>query len=719
MLGIRMALAGGRESIARMVLMAVGIAIGVVLLLLTLTALPVMQSHIDRLAWHRTNAASPATAPDPALWLAVTDRYAGQDIIRVHAAALGPRPPVPPGVERLPGPGEVVVSPALAELMRTVPNDQLRNRFPGRIVGTIGPEGLIAPAELVGIVGKTPREMRDTYGAYEIHGIEQPGDRLDFYQLWGVFFGMLAMVVIGPVVVFIFTVTRIGGARRDLRFAAVRLAGATRLQTATFASTETVGAAIVGALLGWSVFLAIRPVLASFITLGHGIPIFPGDLRVPTAQLVLVLLAVPTLAGITTLASLHPVQITPLNVRQRMRHRPPKAWRLLPLAAGILGFWFTRKVQNDPAFIDSDMVRFYAAILSPLSIVVGLFLSGSWACMWVSRGLARLSGSATTLIVARRIAADPYSTFRAVSGAALAMFVATLIGLNAAHERATHHEVHSVLDPGVVAVHVQGAPQASFAALMSDGVVVARLAPGHQIVVACADLARVSDVDCPLPTSPDGYDSPSGRRVRDMFFLPYPGATSAEHIFGPRGFTEPDPATEQLPIQTLFIPTDGTLAAQERIRTLAAVSVPNSRSKTGDDLPAGLAVNVVSADNLMPSAMVFILLVAACSLTVSAINGVAERRRPFALLRASGVRLGELRRIVLLETGVPLVATVLGGAGLAILTTYATVPPSQWVWPAGSFFVGLGIGVLAAFAVSLIALPIMNVATRHDSTRFE
>ena len=73
-LGMRMALAGGRESIARMVLMAVGIATGVVLLLFTLTALPVMQSHIDRLAWHRTNASSPATAPDSALWLAVTDR---------------------------------------------------------------------------------------------------------------------------------------------------------------------------------------------------------------------------------------------------------------------------------------------------------------------------------------------------------------------------------------------------------------------------------------------------------------------------------------------------------------------------------------------------------------------------------------------------------------------------------------------------------------------
>jgi hypothetical protein len=140
LLGIRVALAGGREAVVRMTLMAIGVTVGVVLLLLSLSGLPILQSHIDRLAWHRTDAFSPTTAPDPALWLAVTDRYDGRDVIRVHVAALGPRPPVPPGVERLPGPGEVVVSPALARLMRTVPEDQLRNRFPGQIVGTIGPE---------------------------------------------------------------------------------------------------------------------------------------------------------------------------------------------------------------------------------------------------------------------------------------------------------------------------------------------------------------------------------------------------------------------------------------------------------------------------------------------------------------------------------------------------------------------------------------------------
>lgn len=120
-------------------------------------------------------------------------------------------------------------------------------------------------------------------------------------------------------------------------------------------------------------------------------------------------------------------------------------------------------------------------------------------------------------------------------------------------------------------------------------------------------------------------------------------------VFQPSALVEPGPDADRLPVQTLLIPTDGTPAAQERIRTLAAVTVPLSRSKTSDDLAVGPMLDVTALATVLPYAMVFVLIFTACSLTVSVIAGVLERRRPFAVLRASGVRLGELRRIVLLE----------------------------------------------------------------------
>jgi hypothetical protein len=225
---------------------------------------------------------------------------------------------VPPGVDRLPGPGEVVVSPALAQLMRAVPDDQLRNRFPGRVVGSIGPEGLIAPAELVGIVGRTPQEMRDTHGTEVIRGIEQPGKPISLGGFYRILISLLAMLIVGPVVVFVAMVTRIGAARREQRFAAIRLAGATRLQTAALATTETVAAAVVGTVLGLLGFLAARPEVASHVTLGHGIPIFVEDLTAPPWQMLLVVVAVPVLAAVTTLVALHRVQMSPLGAGSRV-----------------------------------------------------------------------------------------------------------------------------------------------------------------------------------------------------------------------------------------------------------------------------------------------------------------------------------------------------------------------------------------------------------------
>jgi len=54
-----------------------------------------------------------------------------------------------------------------------------------------------------------------------------------------------------------------------------------------------------------------------------------------------------------------------------------------------------------------------------------------------------------------------------------------------------------------------------------------------------------------------------------------------------------------------------------------------------------------------------------------------------------------------------------------MLLTYLTMPPGFRAPPSARFFAGLGAGTLAAFAVSLIALPLIDIATRHESIGFE
>ena len=67
-------------------------------------------------------------------------------------AGLVDAPPTPPGVDRLPGPGEAVVSPALAARIEDGAGRPARRRI-GVVVGTIGDAGLRSPDELVAVIG--------------------------------------------------------------------------------------------------------------------------------------------------------------------------------------------------------------------------------------------------------------------------------------------------------------------------------------------------------------------------------------------------------------------------------------------------------------------------------------------------------------------------------------------------------------------------------------
>lgn len=128
-----------------------------------------------------------------------------------------------------------------------------------------------------------------------------------------------------------------------------------------------------------------------------------------------------------------------------------------------------------------------------------------------------------------------------------------------------------------------------------------------------------------------------------------------------------------------------------------------------------------SLEQLQRLVWYFVLIVAACSLTVGMLAGVIERRRPFALLRASGLRLGELRQVVLLETAAAMFVTAAVSVGLGMASSYAVALSGDmaWTWPDAGVFAMVGIGVLAALILSTMALPLLDTATRHDAVRYE
>ena len=292
-LGLRLAVAGGRESLLRLAVTAFGVAVGVVLLLLCLTGQSAEQGRAERSGWQSADPDTPATAPDPALFLTVTDYHEGSAMICGYVAALGPRPPVPPGLERLPGPGEVAVSPAMRRLLVSTPDDELDDRYPGRVIATIGDEGLAHPDQLVALIGRTPGQLGEvtSRSLHRVRGFGSLPSGYAFYQGIRVLLLLGAVLLLLPVIIFIVMATRVAAAHREQRLAAIRLVGATRLQAAVVAAVETGLGAVAGTVLGWAGYEAGRRILAATLTF-QGARFFVDDVVVAPWLLALVLAGV-------------------------------------------------------------------------------------------------------------------------------------------------------------------------------------------------------------------------------------------------------------------------------------------------------------------------------------------------------------------------------------------------------------------------------------------
>jgi hypothetical protein len=260
-LGLRLSLNGGREAFARLVVTALGVALGVCLLLASLAAMNAVNAQDARGAWLNTQpeAVHTARAGDhitPLGWLASKDEFEGRIINRFDVAVTGPRSPVPPGLSRLPSAGEYFVSPALGQLLRDTPAAELGNRFPGREVGAIGAAGVPNPDALIVVVGHTVRQLSKFPGVGEVTSFATSGFGSEQFLIV-LFIGALALLF--PVLVFLAATARLAAARREQRFAAMRLVGATPRQVSVIGGIETTVAAIAGVMSGLSSSSSFSP----------------------------------------------------------------------------------------------------------------------------------------------------------------------------------------------------------------------------------------------------------------------------------------------------------------------------------------------------------------------------------------------------------------------------------------------------------------------------
>jgi hypothetical protein len=742
----RLAVSGGRAALARLAMITAAVAIGVGLLLSTFASVNAVERTNQRQVWLDTGAATRTeqASVDPLWWWPHDDYYDGKSLTEVDVAATGPASPVPPGLTHLPAPGEYYASPALAKLIRDTPADQLGNRFPGRLTGTIGDTALASPDSLTAVIGRTPAQIKGAPGARAVTSIASTRPATCDNGCWdnavrGDAMTLISSVVAGalifPVLIFIATATRLSAATREQRYAAMRLVGATPRQVSLISAVESALAAAAGTVIGFGLYAALRPLVATIPLTGQQ-RFFLSDLTLSVPQALGVIVGVPVAAAIAARLALRRVTISPLGVTRRVTPRPPRAWRLIPLLAGLAELAYFVFAGRRPATGNGQTAAYLPGFLV---VMLGLVIAGPWLTMIVARAVARRTRRPAALIAVRRLADDPKAGFRAVSGLVLALFVTTatvsIIGTindyrgTLGGDRQTRTVVEVGGDgeaplagaiPTRLLTEVRAIPGVRGVAVVHanpDGVgkvVNRRVHPGDPgpaapALVTCSDLAQTPMVGrCPAGASVTAVDFYAFVSLQSHPSLPWPAAAISTA------------AVAKLPVQLIYVANDGSTAAMERVRTLLTIAYPHQEARTVGDWGTDLQQELAGWRQLANVVLLTTLPIAGCSLAVSVVAGLSDRRRPFALLRLTGAPLPLLQRVIGLESTLPLLAVTAISIGTAFAAS-ALFLKSQMhydlVSPGAAYYALIALGLVTSLGIIASTLPLLKRITGPEAAR--
>jgi ABC-type antimicrobial peptide transport system permease subunit len=776
-LGARFAVAGGRESWTRTLLTAVGVALGVAMLLLAAAVPAMMDARDDKQAARDISSGDYLAVPTGSSLLVAQAEttYHGKSVRGVLLRPDGPNAAIPPGIRELPAAGDMVVSPALKRLLDSSP--LLRERLPYTVTGSIGQAGLLGPAELYYYAGSdrlvARNAMHENGNASRVAGF---GHRAG-YQVMGAIFSLLLVIVLVvlllPVAVFIGTAVRLGGERRDRRLAALRLIGADIGSTRRTAAGEALVGALLGLLLGAVFFLLGRQLAATFTV--WGISAFPADMTPGTGLTVLVVLAIPVASVAVTMVSLRGTVIEPLGVVRQDLGRPRRLWWRLLLPAAGLGLLA-------PLFgtvSGTGTVNEYQVATGAVLLLIGVAAILPW---FVEAVVGRLRGGPVSWQLAtRRLQLNNNASARMVSGVTVAVAGAIALQMLFAGVDDDFR-----LDTGADKARAQAAISVQAADGEQVRADIARIAAtrGVRQVYGYA-AAGATQPDASAKEGADGFaylpvavgDCPSLRQMAEItscapgsvFLVPPRAGTGDDEAMrtyltaGARiDLNRPDGETYRgaprlwaIPVGTPTVaarddPTgnrswgvfmtpqavDGGLLESPRATIMVGLDprqtdaieyLRNAGARLGPDAYVMSIQDTVEPGSytrlrrgLFAGATLTMVLIGA-SLLVTMLEQLRDRKKLLAVLVAFGTRRSVLAWSVLWQTTIPVVLGLLlacaGGLGLGAALLAMVDRPVQADWSSVATMSGIGAAVV--FTVTLLSMPPLWRLMRADGLRTE
>ncbi|OEV10413.1 ABC transporter permease, partial [Streptomyces nanshensis] len=767
-LGARFATSGGRQGWLRTLLTAVGVALGVAVLLLAAAVPELIRSNGER-SEARSGAFTEESVDRSAYSVLTKDannRYHGDQLYGRLLQADGSSPATPPGLDHIPAPGEMAVSPALKRLLDSPDGKALAERLDAKVVGTIGDDGLLGPYELAFYKGAD--DLSEAHGAVRVDKFGSPVEEAPLEPALLLLVVVACAVLVMPVAIFIATAVRFGGEQRDSRLAALRLIGADVATARRMAAGETLVGALLGLLLGGWFFLLGRAFIGHIVL--FRISVFPEDVTPGPLLGLLIAVGVPLTAVAVTIFALRGVAIEPLGLVRKSEQRKRRLWwRLLPPAAGAaLLLPLAGSLQNSAGDVAEAQV-----ISGVVLLLSGIVLLLPWL---VERIVGRLLGGPLSWQLAvRRLQLNSGNATRAVSGITVAVAGAIALQLLFSVVQ-VGEENNENLSGAQTQIDVYG-PQSSLAAAErltrslkeTEGVTEASgylqswvelrgSEDGAEVQVAgCRTLralahvgeCRDGDVFLARPKKGEGAEGMEGDpspRVKPGMQLTLDKTPGDDSQKGEYTWRVPDSARSVRSIKPpegvaadglLVTPsvldekrlespsfqgwaiTERTGKALEELRTTVFRTDPSFTLWESADQETAEDVGTLTSAVL--AASVAVLLLIGASMTVSMLEQLRERKRQLSVLVAFGTKRSTLGVSVLWQTAVPVVlgiglAVAFGlGLGWALLRMTSDEGGADWLVFLPTAAAGAGVIAL----VTLVSLPFLWRMMRPDGLRTE
>ena len=730
----------GRQSFARLGLTTVAVALGIVLVCYFTAGVNGLMGRVNGLAINTAayQAARGVTEQKPIAGVEPlkvggtrrgdASKWRGQYIQSYSMYGTAKSPQF--AKLKTPRPGEYYLSKALADAVAEYPEDNILARFGKntKYLGVIPSDYVASPDALMIVRGASAEEVAESDAFTKSQG--QPSYFADVYRTDAnglksdakidpvavIVFGVGGTILLFPIVIFVSVATQLGAAQREKRYAALRLIGATKRQVGRVLMLESLLASVVGVIIGLGAFWLLQAPLQDFKM--DGMRFNPSNLALTGTQYALIIGLTLGLTMFVNWRRMRRAQISPLGVSRSVEKvKKLRAWRALVPALGIAFFaWLSSKPGRD--WLDANKESAIPMLLlttALLLVMFGLILAGGWLTNKLSLLAARWANNGSMLIAGKRTAVHSRTVFRSVSGVVLALFAGSFYltatsGIEGLNAQAVKDNGFSQLKRGTAIVIGRSLPGDMAEQLQQKSYItsVATIYPREDgDAIRCQDLAKYTEHTCLNNARPDqfallNFDKPVVKNV---------------------SLINDKVDTNGVKEYLVTLKSDNDI---EKLRTLVTAKANQY------DLTYAVSGTDSKKPHINPTIREFAdlayvgigvtLFVAVASLIVSTIGGLMERRRSLYTLRLSGMRLAQLKRLVMVESVAPLLTTSILSCSFGVWTgavftsTFSTTLKPVLTL---TYFAIVGIGLAAAIIGIYLLLPMVDKLTRAEANQTE